>query len=203
MTYVLVRIYSGSSDQSVADLVKLVGEGLAPQVIKGGCKRYSMVEFADGRIGSSSFYQDRTAAEHGSQIAAKWVGETGALKGYKLSQTISGEAVYMFQGDQTAQAKEGEIRLYQTSALRSDVEAAFREEAQPLLKEIKGLVRYTCFRLDDTQGYGVITAHANRESSTQLSQKAREARQKGGTRLQRVLPKDPEILQGTIVHSFT
>jgi hypothetical protein len=78
-----------------------------------------------------------------------------------------------------------------------------REEAKPLLQTIKGLVRYTCFKLDDDKGYAVITGHANRESSTQLSQKAREVRQKGGSRLQRVLPQDPDVIQGTIVHSYT
>ena len=203
MTYVLVRIYTGSGERSVDELLQTAGQELAPQVIKAGCKRYSIVKFTDGRFGSSSFYEDRAAADRGSQIAAKWVAETGAMKGHKLAQTVSGEAVYMFQGDQNAQAKEGEIRIYQTSASRGDVEAAMREEAQPLLQTIKGLVRYTCFKLDDAKGYAVITGHTNRESSTQLSQKAREVRQKSGSRLQRVLPKDPEVLQGTIFHSYT
>ncbi|HET6608393.1 MAG TPA: hypothetical protein VFG62_17075 [Rhodopila sp.] len=202
MTYVLVRLYTGSSDRSVDDILKVVGQELAPQVIKGGCKRYSVVEFSDGRIGSSSFYEDRAAAERGSEIAAKWVSASGLMKGYKLVQTISGETVYTYQGDQSTPAKEGEIRLYQTSASRADVEAAFREEAQPILQSVKGLVRYTCFKLDDSRGYAVITGHTTRESSTELSKKAREARQKGATRLQRVLPKDPEIIKGTIVHSY-
>ncbi len=202
MTYVLVRIYGGSGDRSVDDLLHVAGQELAPQVIQAGCKRYSTVKFADGRFGSSSFYEDRAAADRGNQIAAKWVTETGVMQGYKLARTLSGEAVYVFQGDQNAQATEGEIRLYQTSASREEMEAALREEAEPILKSIKGLVRYTCFKLDDDQGYAVITGHANREFSTQLSQKAREARQKGA-RLQSVLPKDPEVLQGTIVHSYT
>jgi len=203
MTYVLVRIYSGSGDRSIDELLKVVGEELAPQVIKGGCKRYSAVEFSDGRIGSSSFYEDRAAAERGSEIAAQWVNKTQVMKGYKLAQTISGEAVFTYQGDHSTPAKEGEIRLYQTSASRADIEAAFQEDAQPILQSVKGLVRYTCFKLDDARGYAVITGHTTRESSTELSKKAREARQKGSTRLQRVLPKDPEILQGTIVHSYT
>jgi len=203
MTYVLVRIYSGVGDRSVDDLLHVVGQELAPQVIKAGCKRYSTIKFADGRVGSSSFYEDRAAADRGSQIASKWVSETGALQGYKLAQTIKGEVVYAFQGDHSAQAKEGEIRLYQTSASREDVEAAMREEGQPILQSVTGLVRYTSFKLDDQQGYAVITAHANREASTLLSQKARDARQHSGSRLQRVLPQDPEILQGTIVQSYT
>src|SRR6185437_10001042 len=98
MTYVLVRLYTGSSDRSVDDILKVVGQELAPQVIKGGCKRYSVVEFSDGRIGSSSFYEDRAAAERGSEIAAKWVSASGLMKGYKLVQTISGETVYTYQG---------------------------------------------------------------------------------------------------------
>jgi hypothetical protein len=203
MTYVVVRIYSGTGDRSVDDLLHVVGQELAPQVIKAGCKRYSTVKFMDDRIGSSSFYQSRAAADQGSQIAAKWVSETGALEGYKLAQTIEGEVVYAFQGEQNVQAKEGEIRLYQTSASREDIEAAIREEAQPILQSVTGLIRYTCFKLDDQQGYAVITGHANREASTLLSQKARDARQHSGSRLQRVLPQDPEILQGTIVHSYT
>ena len=125
------------------------------------------------------------------------------MNGYKLVQTIKGEVLYAFQGEQNAQAKEGEIRLYQTSASREDVASAMREEAQPILQSVTGLIRYTCFRLDDQQGYAVITGHANREASTMLSQKARDARQHSGSRLQRALPKDPEILQGTIVHSYT
>jgi hypothetical protein len=203
MTYVLVRIYTGGSDRSVDDLLHLVGQELAPRVIKAGCKRYSTVKFADGRIGSSSFYEDSAAAKRGSEIAAEWVGATGAMKDYKLARTISGEAVYVFQGDHNAQAKDGEIRLYQTSASREDVAAALTEEAQPILKSTKGLIRYTCFKLDGAQGYGAITGHVDRESSTQLSEKAREARQKSGSRLQRVLPQSPEVLQGTIVHSYT
>ena len=203
MTYVLVRIYTGSSDRNVDDLLHLAGQELAPRVIKAGCKRYSTVKFADGRIGSSSFYEDRAAADRGDQTAAKWVSETSAMSGYKLAQTIKGEVVYAFQGDQSAQAKEGEIRLYQTSASREDVEAAMREEAQPILQSVTGLIRYACFKLEGQQGYAVITGHANREASTLLSQKARDARQNSGSRLQRVLPEEPEVLQGTIVQSYT
>jgi hypothetical protein len=203
MTYVLVRIYTGNNEQSVDKLLHVVGQELAPQIVKAGCKRYSTVKFSDGRFGSSSFYENRAAAERGSEIAAKWVSQSGAMKGYKLARTIAGEAIYMYQGEQNTQAKEGEIRHYQTSASRGDVEAALREEAQPLLQTNKGLVRYTCFKVDDDQGYAVITAHTTRESSTQLSQVAREARQKGASRLQRVLPKDPDLLQGTIVQSYT
>jgi hypothetical protein len=203
MTYVLVRIYTGSGNRNVDDLLHVVGQELAPQVIKAGCKRYSTVKFSDGRIGSSSFYEDRAAADKGSQIAAKWVSETDAMEGYKLAETIKGDVVYAFQGEQGVQAKEGEIRLYQTAASREDVAAAMREEAQPILESVTGLIRYTCFKLDDQQGYAVITGHANREASTLLSQKAREARQQSGSRLQRVLPQNPEVLQGTIVHGYT
>jgi hypothetical protein len=203
MTYVLVRIYTGGSDRNVDDLLHLVGQELAPRVIKAGCKRYSTVKFTDGRIGSSSFYEDAAAARRGSEIAAEWVGGSGAMKDYKLARTISGEAIYVFQGAQNAQAKEGEIRLYQTSASREEVEAALREEAQPILQAAKGLIRYTFFKLDGIQGYGAITGHVDRESSTQLSEKAREARQISASRLQRVLPQTPEILQGTIAHSYT
>lgn len=203
MTYVLVRIYTGTGDRGVDDLLHVVGQQLAPQVIQAGGKRYSTIKFTDGRIGSSSFYDDRAAADRGSQIAAKWVSETGAMKGYNLAQTIKGEVVYAFQGDHATQAKEGEIRLYQTSASREDVEAALREEAQPILQSVTGLIRYTCFKLDDEQGYAVITGHANREASTLLSQKARDARRQSGSRVQRALPQDPEILQGTIVYTYT
>lgn len=203
MTYVLVRIYTGSRDRSVDNLLHVVGQELAPQVIQAGCKRFSTIKFTDGRVGSSSFYEDRAAADTGSQIAAKWVSETGAMSDYKLAQTIKGEVVYAFQGEQSAQAKEGEIRLYQTSASREDIESAMREEAQPILQSVTGLIRYTCFKLDGQQGFAVITGHANREASTLLSQKARDARQHSGSRLNRALPQDPEILQGTIVHSYT
>jgi hypothetical protein len=125
------------------------------------------------------------------------------MHGYKLAQTIHGEVIYSFQGNKVARATEGERRLYNTTASPGDVEGALREEAQPILAVEPGLVRYTCFKLDDGQGYAMMTAHASRVSSTQLSQKAREARQKDGSRLQRVLPQDPEVIQGTIVQSFT
>ena len=59
------------------------------------------------------------------------------------------------------------------------------------------------FKLDDQQGYAVITGHVNREASALLSQKARDARQNSGSRLQRALPQDPKTLQGTIVQSYT
>src|SRR5690242_18159414 len=79
MTHCVVRIYSGASDRSVDDILKLASRELAPELMKAHCRRYSLVEFADGRFGSSSFYDDEAAAQRGMDVAAAWVRETNAM----------------------------------------------------------------------------------------------------------------------------
>jgi len=199
MTYCLVRIYSGSNDRSVEELAQIVGRELAPQLIQGNCRRYSTIKFEDGRLGSSSFYDDQATAKRGTEVAKKWVQGTKILQGYSLDQTIEGEVIYGYHG-KASNAKEGEIRLYKSSASIDDVCAAMQQEGQPILDTIQGLVRYTCVKTAD--GIAVLTANESRESSTEISDKARAARQKGGSKMQAVLGQDPEVLRGTILQSY-
>lgn len=204
MAYVLVRIYSGSSERSPEEILRMVGQELRPQLTTPGCRRYTTFRLDDGRIGSTSLYDDKATADRGNEIAAKVVKDASFLRGYSLARTLRGEVIFAHEASELSGDLQGEIRIYQTSASADDLRAAFEQEALPILRDHQGLVRYTAIQLDgDPPGCAVLTAHRDRESATSLSSKAREARQRAGSKLKSVLAREPETVRGTITATYT
>ena len=205
MSYVMVRMYSGKGAHSPNELSQIADKELAPQLIKAGCQRYTTVAFSDGTVGSTSLYNDKPAADRGSQIASEWARSTGAMEGYQLSRTLRGEHVFGFhpKGSPSLDQSFGTMRIYRSSATVQDVKAALEQEALPIIQEAPGLLRYTCFRTDEGSGFVVLTANKTREAATELTKLAREAAGKEGSRLRKVFPQAPEVIDGELFHSIT
>jgi hypothetical protein len=206
MPYVMARLFSGPSDQSPEQLDHIARQELVPQLLQiPGLLRYSTLQFNDGRVGSFSVYENREAAERGLRVASEWVSNTAAVSNYRLDETLRGEVTYTLvgQGNQLQRNLYGVARIYETIARAEDIARALQEEAAEILHEsTPGLVRYSLVRLDDGR-VGAFTAFEDRESAQQITERARELRNKAGSKLRHFLPTDPELYEGIILGTYT
>ena len=206
MPYVEARLFSGSSDQSPEQLDRIARQELVPQLLQiSGLLRYSTLQFNDGRIGSFSVYENREAAERGLQVASEWVSSTEAVRNYRLDETLRGEVVYTLvgQGNQLQRNAYGVARIYETIARAEDIARALQEEAAEIISpSTPGLIRYSLVRLDDGR-VGAFSAFEDQESARQITERARELRNKAGSKLRHYLPTDPELYEGIILGTYT
>jgi hypothetical protein len=206
MPYVVARLFSGPSDQSPEQLDRIARQELVPQLLQiPELLRYSTLQLNDGRVGSFSVYETREAAERGLRVASEWVSSTEAVSNYRLDETLRGEVAYTLvgQGDQLQRNLYGVARIYETIARAEDIVRALQEEAAEILHEsTPGLVRYSLVRLDDGR-VGAFTAFEDRESAQQITERARELRNKAGSKLRHFLPTDPELYEGIILGTYT
>ena len=123
MAYYLVRFYSGSGDRPPEQLIReVVDHELRPKLQGGGgLTRYITFIADDGRLGSASVYEDREAAQGGLQIARQWASATGAMQGYRLSQTLEGEIAATIDADIQYKPAFGMARLFPTQATAEEV----------------------------------------------------------------------------------
>lgn len=205
MSYVVVRMYAPMGHAKPEQLSKRAGQELAPELFKAGCQRYTTVRFANGQIGSTALYTDKAAAERGAQIGLQWAKGTGALQGAGPARTLRGEHVFSHhpQADPSLANTFGVIRVYRSTASAQEVKEALEQEATPILDNASGLLRYTVFKTEEGDGFAVMTASASREAASKLTALARAAATKAGSRLQKVFPNPPEVIEGDILHSYT
>jgi hypothetical protein len=206
MPYVVARLFSGPSDQSPEQLDRIARQELVPQLLQiPELLRYSTLQLNDGRVGSFSVYETREAAERGLRVASEWVSSTEAVSNYRLDETLRGKVAYTLagQGNQLQRNLYGVARIYETIARAEDIARALQEEAAEILHEsTPGLVRYSLVRLDDGR-VGAFTAFEDRESAQQITERARELRNKAGSKLRHFLPTDPELYEGIILGTYT
>jgi hypothetical protein len=205
MSYIVVRMYAPAGEVNAEQLSKRAGQELTPELFKAGCQRFTTVKFADGHIGSSALYTDRTTAERGAQIGVEWAKSSGAVKGAEPARSLRGEHVFSHhpQANPSLANTFGVIRVYRSTASAQDVKEALEQEATPILQNASGLLRYTVFKTDESDGFAVMTAHASREAATELTAQARAAASKAGSKLQKVFSNPPEVIEGDIIHSYT
>ena len=176
-----------------------------PQLLQvPGLRRYSTLQFPDGRVGSFSVYENREAANRGLRVASEWVNNTEAVRHYQLDETLRGEIVYSLigQGDQRQRNAYGVARIYQTNVLIDEVKTAIEQEAAGPLQHLPGLLRHTLVRLEDGR-VGSFAAFISQESARRSSELARRLRAKGGSALSRVLSNDPQVMEGIILGTYT
>jgi quinol monooxygenase YgiN len=203
MGYVMVRMYSG--ERAAEEVLKIAAQELAPQILKaGGCHRYTLVKFSPHQFGSVSRYEDKAAAERGAQIAADWVKSTDAVRGSALEHALAGEQVYIRDPNiqQAIDGKFGTMRIWNSSATAADARRALEQEAQPIIDSTHGILRYTVFRTDDGRLVSLTTAES-REKANDLTRQAREAVEKSGSLLSKVMTGTPQVIDGEIFRSFT
>ncbi len=203
MAYAMARIYAGSGSMSAEDLSALALRELAPQLAReAGLARYSTVAFADGRFGSFSVYENQAAAKRGQQIAADWVKGQGAMQGFRLAETLEGEIGYAVQGAAEGDGRlHGIARIYKTDATVSQLKEALEKEAGEVTRLYPGLARYAVAKLTDGR-VGVFSAFDTQENARKSATQAKGLRGRGGSEMSRLLPSDPEVLEGTVIGTY-
>ena len=205
MAYAVTRIFSGSSDPSPEQLDLIARQELVPQLLQiSGLRRYSTLRFMDGRVGSFSVYDTREAADRGLRVASEWVSSTDTVRNYHLDETLRGEIAYALigQGGQSQRNASGVARIYQTNASIDDVKTAIEQEVSEAVQHLPGLLRYTLVGLDDGR-IGSFAAFASPESARRAAELTSKLRAKGGSALGRLLPYAPQVLEGTILGTYT
>jgi hypothetical protein len=205
MAYAMTRIFSGSSDPSPEQLDRIARQELVPQLLQiSGLRRYSTLAFTDGRVGSFSVYDTRNAANRGLTVASEWVSSTDAVRNYRLDETLRGEIAYTLigQGDQSQRKASGVARIYQTHASIDDVKTAIEQEVSEAVQHLPGLLRYMLVRLEDGR-IGSFAAFASQESARRAAELTSKLRAKSGSALGRLLPHAPQVLEGTILGTYT
>jgi hypothetical protein len=202
----MTRIFSGSSsDPSPEQLDRIARQELVPQLLQiSGLRRYSTLTFADGRVGSFSVYDTREAANRGLRVASEWVSSTDAVRNYHLDDTLRGETAYILigQGAQNQRNASGVAQLYQTHASIDEVKTAIEQEVSEAVQHLPGLLRYTLVGLEDGR-IGSFAAFASQESARRAADLTRKLRAKGGSALARLLPHAPQIIEGTILGTYS
>jgi hypothetical protein len=80
------------------------------------------------------------------------------------------------------------------------VNAAIEQEAGETIRNLPGMLRYTTVRFEDGR-IATMSACETQQAARNLTDKARELRSKAGSQLKKVLPNDPEVIEGEIMLS--
>ncbi|MGE0224813.1 MAG: hypothetical protein AB7F35_30715 [Acetobacteraceae bacterium] len=203
MTHCIARFYSGTAAADITSIVALARSELIPAIAKlPGLRRYSVLTLNDGRIGSFSVWGSRQAADHGGEVAGAWVRSKPDLAKYPLDLTLRGEVGLAVTGTGStgSEARPGHAvaRLYRTDKSLAEVDAAIEQEGLAAIRAIPGLLRYTTAKLDDGR-IASFNAFESESAARASVEKARELRQRSGSRLSHVLPDDPEVLEGSLL----
>jgi hypothetical protein len=212
MAYVLVRLYSGKSHRTADEILETVEKELAPRLLKAGCRRYTTLKLRDGRIGSTSAYDNRVsfnrisdtlaAARQAGDIAAEYVRGTNVMHGWSLSRILAGDVVFAWRGAETLlDGSCGAMWRLQTAAPSHEITEALNLEIKPLLQQADGLRRFTAVQQPD--GFIALTAHDTHDAARRLNERARQAFAKNGTRLFQLCPRPPDIIEGEVRRSYS
>ena len=203
MAYAMARMFSGLGTSTVDQLSTLAVQDLAPRLAaKGGLLRYATVSYSDGRYGSFSLYDSSESAQSGAQVAAEWVKSQAAMQATRLEQTMEGEVALALRGPSDSDGRSHAIaRLYTTDASFDDLKRALESEASETIRSFQGLARYTAAKRRDGR-VGVFSAFDSQENARRSSQQAKALRDRAGSQLARVLPLDPEVIEGTVLATY-
>ena len=123
------------------------------------------------------------------------------LQELKLVETMEGEVLFSAQGSVPMTGRlHGVSRIYTTSASRSEIIDAINEVSDAV-RSFPGLVRYTVAKLTDGR-IAIFNSFDSQENARKSSEEAKGLRAKSGSKLARVLPSDPEILEGTVIGTY-
>jgi hypothetical protein len=199
MAYYLVRFYSGSGDRPPEQLIReVVDHELRPKLQEGGgLTRYITFIADDGRVGSASVYEDKEAAQRGLQIAREWASATGAMQGYRLSQTLEGEIAAIIDADIQYKPAFGMARLFSTQATAAEVVKTIKK-ARAGAQYTASRVRTVIVQLQDARvgSFAAYDSQEKREQHTAAISKARE-----NPEMRRALPNEPEAIPVRIITS--
>jgi len=199
MAYYLVRFYSGSGDRPPEQLIReVVDHELRPKLqAGGGLTRYITFITDDSRVGSASVYEGKEAAQRGLQIARDWASATGAMQGYRLSETLEGEIAATIDADIQYKPAFGMARLFPTKATAAEVVGTIKK-ARAGTQDAAGRVRTVIVQLAEERvgSFAAYDSQERREQHTAAISKARE-----NPEMRRVLPNGPEAIPVRIITS--
>jgi hypothetical protein len=191
MTYYVVRLYSGSGDRPPERLLRdlVLNEALPMLRQSGGLRRYMTLIADDGRIGSTSVYDSKEAAQKGLRVARQWVQSTKAMQGYQLSVSTEGEIVRVIEGAaRNEPVSFGAARVYQTAASAERVAGAISAVQPPGGRA--GLVRTVVLSLDGG-GVATFSGYISEEARHLHDVSIQQNRSSMGA-TKNVMPSDPE-----------
>jgi hypothetical protein len=96
------------------------------------------------------------------------------------------------------QTGHGTVRIYRTNASFDQVNAAIEQEGGEVIRHLPGMLRYTTVKFDDGR-LTTFTACESEQASRNMTEKARELRNKPGSQLSKILPNDPEVITAEIL----
>ncbi|HBK05979.1 MAG TPA: hypothetical protein DDZ81_08945 [Acetobacteraceae bacterium] len=204
MAYCVARFYSGPANVDVEAIGTWLQKELVPSIAKiPGFQRYSGLHLKDGRLGSFSVFDSKQAAEQAAPVARDWLKSRRELAEFRLDMALQGQVGLAITGSTpaTTQRAYAVARLYRTDASFDQVNAAIEEEGFSAIRAIPGLLRYTTAQLEDGR-IATFNAFASEQGARAVTRTAKELRMKGGTMLSKVLPGDPEVLEGTILFTY-
>jgi hypothetical protein len=198
--YYLVRLYSGSAEQSAEDVLRdLVATELAPKLKQaGGLMRYITGITKDGIV-SASTYQDKDAAQRGLQVAREFVAASGSLRGYELKQTLEGEVAALLNGDAQYEPAFGMARLFTTNASAQTVVETIKKARASSQDQGASQVRTVIVQLQDGR-VGSFAAYDSEEARSRHSAAIERHRQI--PEMRDVLPNAPEEIPVRIITSM-
>lgn len=197
MPYMTIRVFAANKDVDIDSVRDAVRNGLVPQLQKlSGFQRYVAFLCKDGRYGSTSVFDSRQAAEQASELARDYMRDVPAHKNNRLETDLRGEVGLSFTGSTplTAPTIHGVMRLYRTDASFAEVNDAIESEGGEVIRGLPGLARYTTVKCEDGR-VAIVSSFDTEEHARALTAKAREMRQKPGSRLAKALPNDPEVIE--------
>jgi heme-degrading monooxygenase HmoA len=165
-----------------------------------GFQRWAGLQTDDGRYGGFQVYDTRQGVDQATQMFNEWRRSNGYDDPADLE--VRGETGLSIVMRADYEKGYGAVRIYKTSASFAEVNEAIEQEGAETIRQVAGLLRYTTVRLDDGR-FAVLSAYETKQAAREMTGKARELRGRAGSRLGKVLPSDPEVIEGTIMLAVT
>jgi hypothetical protein len=160
-----------------------------------GFQRFAGLHTNDGRYGGFQVYETRDGVDQAMKVFKEWRERIGNRD--PVSIEIRGETGLSIVVNPNYEKGFGVVRIYRTDAPFEDVNTAIDREAADTIRNLQGMLRYTTVKFDDGR-IATFNACATEQAARNMTDKARELRNKAGSQLSKVLPTDPEVIMGEI-----
>lgn len=161
-----------------------------------GFQRFAGIHTNDGRYGGFQVYDTRDGVDQAMRIFKEWRERTDNHD--LVSIEVRGETGLSIVVNPNYERGSGVVRIYRTDASFDDVNAAIEREGAESIRNLPGMLRFTTVKFEDGR-IATFTACETEQAARNMTDKARELRNKAGSQLSKVLAKDPEVIMGEIM----
>ncbi|GAC1344048.1 MAG: hypothetical protein NVSMB18_20930 [Acetobacteraceae bacterium] len=194
MAHCLIRLYT-EAQPNPGRLERFRTEMLPKLRAISGFQRLATLQTQDGRYGAFQVYDTAEEVEHASSLLRGWRDAMGYHD--PISIDGRGEIGLSIVVNPTYDRAWGVIRIYRTEAAFAQVCAVIEREGVETIRGVPGVLRYTVAQLDGGR-IGAFSACESEAAARNLTETARNLRNKAGSQLGKVLPQDPEVITGEI-----